>query len=414
MLTVSLSVMSLSAQYVGQRADDLLNQSSGQQLNRVATAANQYAHDHFESLQSSTSHGESVIWNSSEIKQFLYDGGYLPNTLLDHNPYNQTYRIVIQQPKKSLLQLLVLTQGGQIINESGLRKITQWVGPTGGYVSQQQPNQATGSQGGWQLPFSGSVMTTPGHVAALNYLNANDVLSSSSLLFRKKIDGHPEYNRMETDLKMAADIELEDGSKIWFNQGGNRSTVIKGGSIALTHGGSSLTLTPEMLVANVATGVDGFRAIETNAHISAGGDVYVGRTLTVRKNSVVSGDSSVGNNLLVGNKLKIGDMELTSDSLKFNGVDIRRDADIPEYTLAENSMYVNIWPAVNKHCSVKNQQRRLFLVKDQGYAKHLVMCLGHSNGNPTYWIIATGHYKDAGRYDQGLHLYRPRAYEIPY
>lgn len=146
-LTVSLSVMSLGAKYVGQHADNLLNQTTAQQLNRVATAANHYAHDHFESLQSSTSNAKSVIWNSPEIKQFLYDTGYLPNTLRDHNPYNQTYRIVIQQPQLNLLQLLVLIQDGQTINEGGLRQVTQWVGPTGGYVSQQQPNQATGSQG---------------------------------------------------------------------------------------------------------------------------------------------------------------------------------------------------------------------------------------------------------------------------
>jgi Bacterial shufflon protein, N-terminal constant region len=157
-LTISLSIMCLGAKYLGQLADNLLNQTTAQQLNRVATAASHYAHDHFSSLQSSTSHGESVIWKSQEIKQFLYDDGYLPNTLHDHNLYNQTYRIVIQQPQPQLLQLLVLTQGGQTIHEGGLRQITQWVGPTGGYVSQQPPNQATGSQEGWQIPLSGSVM----------------------------------------------------------------------------------------------------------------------------------------------------------------------------------------------------------------------------------------------------------------
>ncbi len=351
-LTVTLSLMCLGAQYVGQRTNDLLNQTAAQQLNRVATAANHYAHDHFESLQSSTSNTKSVIWNSPEIKQFLYEGGYLPKTLRDHNPYNQTYQIVIQQPQPNLLQLLVLTQGGQIINEGGLRQVSQWAGPTGGYISQRQPNQATGGQEGWQIPLSGSVMTTPGHLAALNYLNSNDVLSASSLLFRKKIAGHPEYNRMEADLKMAADIELEDGSKIWFNQGSDRSTVIEGGSITLTHGQDSLTLRPERLVVNTAQGIAGYRGIETNSHVVAAGDVDAGRDLTA-KNSITAGKDITAAGVLYAQKLEVKD-KIKTWSAEITPAEIRLESQASGNKSYVGNDYIKFSTSIPKDRSVAN------------------------------------------------------------
>ncbi len=117
------------------------------------------------------------------------------------------------------------------------------------------------------------------------------------------------------------------------------------------------------------------------------------------KNSITAGKDITAAGDIYANKLKIGNMELTGDSLKFNGVDIRRDADIPEYWV--NKMYERgqVWQVAHDHCS--NHWSRLFIVKDNGLARHLLMCLPSTspNGND-YWIVATGYYNDRQTLDK--------------
>jgi hypothetical protein len=99
-------------------------------------------------------------------------------------------------------------------------------------------------------------------------------------------------------------------------------------------------------------GVSGFQGIETNSHVLASGNVDAGRNLTA-KNSITAGKDITAADNLYAKKLKIGTMELTSDSLRFNGVDIRKDADIPEYVMRANTMYVRgeVWQVAKNHCT---------------------------------------------------------------
>lgn len=322
-LTVSVSLISFGSKYAAKQTDELINQTTAQQLSRLATALKHYAHDNFASLQEETKNGHPVVWDSQKIEKLLKDGGYLSITLPIHNPYQQSYQVVIQQqkseqqPEQPLLQLVLLTQEGQTIRESSLRQISQWAGPSSGYISHLNPKQVSGSLQGWELSELGGVaMPAPGHLAALNYLHANDVLSGSSLLFRKKIDGHPEYNRMDTDLQMEANIELEDGTKIVFNQKDGRTTVIEARKIELNTKDVAIKLGPERLTVDTAQGVSGYRGIETNSHVMAAGDVDAGRDLIA------------GCNIKAGRNIFATRDVLVNGNISTQGLNVAGDIDV--------------------------------------------------------------------------------------
>lgn len=149
---ISISLMAIGSRYISQQADSALNQATARQLNQLSLAANHYAHDHFEQLQTETKEGQWVEWQRPEIQRYLIDKGYLPDTLPGKNPYQQQYRIIIQQPELQLLQIVTLTQAGKAIKESSLRQIAQVAGPNSGFISHLNPQQVMGSQGGWELP----------------------------------------------------------------------------------------------------------------------------------------------------------------------------------------------------------------------------------------------------------------------
>lgn len=431
---ISISLMAIGSRYISQQADSALNQATARQLNQLSLAANHYAHDHFEQLQAETKEGQWVEWQRPEIQRYLIDKGYLPDTLPGKNPYQQQYRIIIQQPELQLLQIVTLTQAGKAIKESSLRQIAQVAGPNSGFISHLNPQQVMGSQGGWELPLTATLQTPPGHLAALHYLSANEVLSASSLLFRKKIAGHDNYNKMETALKMAADIELEDGTKIWFNSGKNGSTVIENGRIELTQGKASVILQPELLAVNTSAGTagtPGYYGIKTNSHVQAEGDVIAGHNIeakhSVNAESDINArgginarlDISTGGGIRAGgdiiaweNIISSGNINATG-SMNANafyetpvGYNI---ADIPLYQTANNRMYDSgsIRSITQMHCS--KYPRRLFMVEDNGYARHLLMCL-LAPGYHEYWILATGYYKWG---QGGLHRVRPAGTGVP-
>lgn len=194
-LIVMVAILSTGAVYMRYNADNNLNRSAAEQLHQLTAAVQSYAKDNLTILKEGA--GDTDV----KLKE-LIDQGYLSNTFSDKNSYSQGYNITISAENntsddKANLKLLVITQGGDMINVGNLRKIAALAGNESGYALQS--GTITGNQEGWTIDDS-AIET--GHLASLSYVSSADIVSAETFLRRSKFAGHPEWNQMNTDLLM--------------------------------------------------------------------------------------------------------------------------------------------------------------------------------------------------------------------
>ncbi len=227
-LSVLMGLLVLGNYYTRQRLEASLQQQAAAHLRLVTAAAVRYAQDRYDQLGSSAEREEWQAYQQKlpEVDQvplevWRYQDLLAKKYLLElyqrseRNLYGQSYALYILDARKPTprKQLLVLTTGGKQLPERDLRHIARQAGGHGGYISQQDRAQVTGSQQGWQLelpaetgyqplPNGKPQYETPGHLAFLHIISPDDVLQSSQLLHRTAQRDQPELNQMETDLMM--------------------------------------------------------------------------------------------------------------------------------------------------------------------------------------------------------------------
>lgn len=238
-LSILTSLLVLGNHYTRQRLEASLHQQAAAHLRRVTAAAVRYAQDHIDYLgttikqEKEHENSEEADWKQSQKKhqdkkddpisleawryKKLLKENYLPeiSSRSERNLYGQGYALYILEIEKPIpkKQLLVLTTGGKKLSEPALRQIARQAGGQGGYISQQDKTQITGSQQGWQLelPVETVYSTTPdnkdphyeapGHLACLHTLHPDDGLYTQ-FLHRTLQPDRPHLNQMETDLRM--------------------------------------------------------------------------------------------------------------------------------------------------------------------------------------------------------------------
>ncbi len=194
-----ISFMSLGSRYITQNAERTVNQITAQQLLHVTQVAQQYVQDHYPMFKENPN--QTLTW------QDLVNGGYLSAKSLEKNHYGQAYRFTIIE-EKGLLQILLTTEAGHSIDENSLRQIAALAGSSAGYASILHQGEIVGHQESWFLKTS--ILKT-GHLASLTIVNEKEVMNVASFLRRTKLTDHPEYNRMDTHLKMAEDTNISYG-----------------------------------------------------------------------------------------------------------------------------------------------------------------------------------------------------------
>lgn len=234
MIAAPLGFMRYSA-YMEERSWDVM----AMHMSTVSLAAQHYVRDNHDALATQANGGPVLI-----SCQTLRDNGYLPSGFSLNNNEGQSYLLSIARDPKHTTQLVafVLTTGGQPLAFRGLRYIAQGITGMGGYL--WPDNVASGADGGWQmrLPDYG-LSGQSGHLAS--YLSA-DILGGESdesdRLYRFKVNGRPDLNKMHTDIDMGSnslnnanainartvtsenDIKsnngwiVTEGSKGWINQ----------------------------------------------------------------------------------------------------------------------------------------------------------------------------------------------------
>ena len=62
--------------------------------------------------------------------------------------------VLARRPAANQLESIVITTGGEVIDEIGTREIAEYLGGTGGFVPANNTGIVQGVRGGWQIPLS--------------------------------------------------------------------------------------------------------------------------------------------------------------------------------------------------------------------------------------------------------------------
>ncbi|WP_244989462.1 shufflon system plasmid conjugative transfer pilus tip adhesin PilV [Erwinia rhapontici] len=129
----------------------------------------------------------------------LISAGYLPTGFSSTNSYTGTYRTLIFQPAASKFHTMTFMSGGSSISMSQARKLAEHIGAEGGYI---ENGVAKGAMGSWEENLAAFGGYNPGNGSVVMsgfFMNGALV---NDYLYRHKVAGHPELNRMGTDLDM--------------------------------------------------------------------------------------------------------------------------------------------------------------------------------------------------------------------
>ncbi|HBM3184849.1 TPA: shufflon system plasmid conjugative transfer pilus tip adhesin PilV [Klebsiella oxytoca] len=201
--------------------NELHYQNSASHISRVAQASEKYISDNYDTYvcqlaPASCSAAPVTKLPAPFSAQTLADAGYLDNGFGITTPDRQTYRIGLRTRKlsgisKPVLESLLVTTGGDRLDEGTVRQIAALIDGAGGFTSDPaltalggQANTAYGTELSWALPVTPFGLTTePGHLAVSLGSGVTGLSGQESdRLYRFKSDAHPEYNRMHTHIDM--------------------------------------------------------------------------------------------------------------------------------------------------------------------------------------------------------------------
>lgn len=200
-LIVAVSAMALGGDAVNNYLNGLEYQSAAGHAKQVQEAARKYVEANSAAIQAAT----TATTPADITVTMLKNTGYLANSVADTNVFSQSYTIRVLQPVAQKLDVLLVTTGGTVIPELGLRRIAQIIGAEGGYVGSLAPTIANGSYGGWSIPLttlpgsSYGVNPGAGHLAVSMFL-MNNGAASGDYVYRNAVAGKPELNKMTTPL----------------------------------------------------------------------------------------------------------------------------------------------------------------------------------------------------------------------
>ena len=166
----------------------------------------------------------------------LVNGGMVPPGLKETNSYGQTLigLIRLAQPPDQL-EGLVISTGGQEIDDAHLSIVASAAGAAGGYIKSQDPSVATGLGGQWIIPLApyqgGSYPMTPGHLAGMLYYNSG--VEVTNYLSRVKVPGDAGANTMQTGINMNNN-SVSNASDITTGTEETTGNVTIGGTLGVT------------------------------------------------------------------------------------------------------------------------------------------------------------------------------------
>ncbi|PKF23671.1 shufflon system plasmid conjugative transfer pilus tip adhesin PilV [Pseudomonas hunanensis] len=163
----------------------------------VADAFAKYLKDNYSVVLSNASPTTPV----QVTVDMLQNTKYLPAGFSSTNSFGQTIVGLARRLNANQLEAIVVTTGGQVIPELGIRTIAEHLGGPGGFISSLKPGVIQGVRGGWEVALSNyGINPGQGHTASALFLMDGEL--ANDYLYRNAVPGHPEYNRMNTAIDM--------------------------------------------------------------------------------------------------------------------------------------------------------------------------------------------------------------------
>lgn len=195
---IALVVLSaIGTTYMARLMDSQNYQIAAQQQQAVADAAAKYLKDYFSSVLASA----TATTPAKITIEMLRNTNYLPAGFGDTNAFGQSMVVLARRPAANQLESIVITTGGEVIDEIGTREIAEYLGGTGGFIPANNTGIVQGVRGGWQIPLSNfGVSPGVGHTASALFLQDGTI--TNDYLYRNAVPGHPEVNTMNTSINV--------------------------------------------------------------------------------------------------------------------------------------------------------------------------------------------------------------------
>lgn len=260
MLTIILVTLatSIAFQYYDNYLDEQLNQTTAQQQKQVNKAAQTYIKANYNTIAA-----QAMPYT---ITMATLQAAGFPSLPLK-NPFAQSYNVVVRNPGSGLMALVVTT-GGQTIDEKNLPRISKLVGADGGYISSTNTAVAYGAYKAWTETLANyGVAPGAGHLASALFFDSASV--ASDYLYRSAVPGMPSLNTMNTDLSMG-------GNNITSANNITAAGALKGATATITGALTANTVTTKGLIVNgneTVTGTSTVGTLAVTGNMSVNGSV---------------------------------------------------------------------------------------------------------------------------------------------
>lgn len=188
----------------------------------VGEAANAYIKDNYAAITAIATSTTPVLIRVPD----LVATGYLPTGFSVTNARRQATCVVVLETAANRLSGMVLTEGGDTIDDLTLGQIAASIGGAGGGLYSGSPTVARGAMGGYTFAVgaygnpnhagmrcdgtAGNIAISEGHpVMTLAYA---DGAQASSTLYRDSVPGNPSLNTMNTPILMGLGSQQTAGA----------------------------------------------------------------------------------------------------------------------------------------------------------------------------------------------------------
>lgn len=188
----------------------------------VGNAASAYIKDNYAAISAVATAAAPVLIRVSD----LIATGYLTTGFSVTNARRQSTCVLVLEPTPNRLTGLVITEGGDTIDDLTLGQVAATIGGSGGGIYSTAPTVVQGAMGGYNFPVGaygnpnslgqrcdgtpGNIAVAAGHpVMALPYA---DGAQGASTLYRDAVPGNPSLNTMNTPILMGAGSQQTIGA----------------------------------------------------------------------------------------------------------------------------------------------------------------------------------------------------------
>lgn len=214
---VSLAILSSASVGLYSIADQFSNDTkvtvTASQVRAFGDAARAYIKDNYASIQAVATPTTPALIDVPT----LIAAGNLTTGFLATNAYGQSMCALVLEPIANRLQAMVVSEGGQTVDDLSLGSMAAVVGGSGGGTYASDPSTIRGAVGGWAIAAAtfdnlvnnvnrkcdgtaGNVRVAAGRPAMALWFENGD--TSSAFLARDPIPGRPELNQMNTPIVM--------------------------------------------------------------------------------------------------------------------------------------------------------------------------------------------------------------------